>query len=166
MKKSIIVIIAVLSCLVLSAQSKNQILESFLQSAQTGRLWVKFSFKADIDKLPVSAEGSFIIQRDSFVMDCGESKVYCDGKSVWTVDMEAKEIIIEDFNLDLKGLMSSAVDVKTENGKLKSLRCKGNDGSFFDLAIPSYEVLPAGDMEDLKFDEKKVGKDFIITDLR
>lgn len=161
-------LIALISAIPVFSQTSEEVLASFLSNMKEGRISAEFNLRTDMDKVPVTMKGTVLLQDRYFLIDCGQTRIFCDGESVWTVDNDAREVVIEPFDLgdDILTMLASSSRVETEKGKIKSIKARNQDGSELYLQLPSYELLPKGDVEDFRFDEKTVGKDFIITDLR
>ena len=166
MRKFFVSASLLLCCLFSFAQSGNEVWSAFLKALETKRINAEFSYKTLLNDVPVNGTGSFAILGKTFVLKTLEAEIYGDGTSLWTVDKEAQEVVIETFETDPIAYISLATDVKTEKGKIKSFKFKSEDSSEVEVIVKSYDISESRDTKDITFDEKSLGKGYIVTDLR
>lgn len=91
------VISSVLFCLMMAlcawAQDAVSEFASRVSSSQTS-----FSYKMTVEKAgsaKIAGEGTVVLQDASYKVEGNGLEVWCDGNSVWTADVAAREVVIE-----------------------------------------------------------------------
>ena len=141
MRKTLTLLISV--CIAVSAMAQISV-EEMRKLVDSYRVHASYSF---VLKDKVSCSGEITVQRPCFKA-CGNGlEVYCDGKSRWMVDREAKEVYIE--------------AAESEDDYLRYL----DDVS--DLKITNVSKSPQNsDLSMFLFDESVLDSSWVVTDLR
>ena len=90
-------ILAIIASIVLSIPAFCQgDLDAVRAKMREGR--VSFSYELSSEgKLPFSASGKVVVQAERYICQMQDGgKIWCDGKTRWTLDRESREIYIED----------------------------------------------------------------------
>lgn len=90
----------------LSAQDNDplaRLYETFSQKMVT----LKVSYSVEKDGLKMTGNGDIRVQNDSYHMDASGYEIYCDGQSVWVVDEDTKEVVIEPVAEGVQGYMTN-----------------------------------------------------------
>lgn len=95
-----------------SFAQEADILKNFISSIQDATLSFDYTYSIVQDKVEFTGEGSLSSRGKGFKLNSDDFDVYCDGKSKWTIDIAAKEIVIEDVD------STAAVNVLTDNPAL------------------------------------------------
>lgn len=142
MKK--ILTFAIALCLAAAALAQNATIDELRKLVETNRVTADYSFLMQ-DK--ISCSGTITVQQPCFKVVGNGLEIYCDGKSRWTVDREAKEVYIE-YSESPEEYMAYLPDVS-------------------DLKVTVVKTSPLS--EDLKpffFDVSALDSSWVITDLR
>ena len=96
MKKiSIITVLLCLSAGVLSAQGTGS-LSSLYEKMTSSATSMDYSYSLlPSSGMKMTGDGSVTVQGNAYVMDANGLEMYCDGRTVWVVDLEGKEILME-----------------------------------------------------------------------
>lgn len=142
MKK--ILTFAIALCLAAAAMAQNASIDELRKLVETNRVTADYSF---LMQEKISCSGTITVQQPCFKVVGNGLEIYCDGKSRWTVDREAKEVYIE-YSESPEEYMAYLPDVS-------------------DLKVTVVKTSPLSD--DLKpffFDVSRLDSSWVITDLR
>ena len=142
MKK--ILTLAFAFCLAAAAMAQNATIDELRKLVETNRVTADYSF---LMQEKISCSGTITVQQPCFKVVGNGLEIYCDGKSRWTVDREAKEVYIE-YSESPEEYMAYLPDVS-------------------DLKVTVVKTSPLSD--DLKpffFDVSRLDSSWVITDLR
>lgn len=142
MKK--ILTFAIALCLAAAAMAQNATIDELRKLVETNRVTADYSF---LMQEKISCSGTITVQQPCFKVVGNGLEIYCDGKSRWTVDREAKEVYIE-YSESPEEYMAYLPDVS-------------------DLKVTVVKTSPLSD--DLKpffFDVSRLDSSWVITDLR
>lgn len=142
MKK--ILTFAIVLCLAAAAMAQNASIDELRKLVETNRVTADYSF---LMQEKISCSGTITVQQPCFKVVGNGLEIYCDGKSRWTVDREAKEVYIE-YSESPEEYMAYLPDVS-------------------DLKVTVVKTSPLSD--DLKpffFDVSRLDSSWVITDLR
>lgn len=89
--RSIACSLVLLPGLLASAQQKD-VLKAFTSKADDQKVSFTYKFTAGSS---MSGSGSVVLQGDCFKLNAGSVNMTCNGKTLWTVDADAEEAIIE-----------------------------------------------------------------------
>lgn len=139
MKRSVIIVILSLFCLVAGAQD----LDAVRKKLDVSRVRVNYSFVMQ----KVHCSGTITVQIPCFKASGNGIDVYSDGISRWTVDPESKEVYIE--------------NAEGPDDYLKYLL------DIEDLKLSDLVSSPiSDDLEMFVFDVSKLDSSWVVTDLR
>lgn len=91
--KKIITIIA-LACLLCYNVDAQQVLQEFSKAVASHCANVGYTYKATSGTM-ITGSGTLKLQGDSFFMNGDGLEIWCDGKTRWTLDRAAGEMVIE-----------------------------------------------------------------------
>ena len=131
-------------CLAAAAMAQNATIDELRKLVETNRVTADYSF---LMQEKISCSGTITVQQPCFKVVGNGLEIYCDGKSRWTVDREAKEVYIE-YSESPEEYMAYLPDVS-------------------DLKVTVVKTSPLSD--DLKpffFDVSRLDSSWVITDLR
>lgn len=146
MKRFLIFLATMLTASVLNGQEVGQILERLDNS----RISLDYSCTVK-GQTPFENSGSLTVQQNCYRLSTPGFGIYCDGRTRWTVDTQAREVMIDlsegtrEFLNDVDGYLSQVENLKIRNVKYSPL--DADTGIF-------------------TFDCSGLGKDWIVTDLR
>lgn len=86
-----------LLCSVADAQDAVTGLVKMISGSQVS---LQYSYVVDDGKTKLDGGGKLLLQGESYLMEGDGLKVWCDGKSRWTVDEAAKEVVVENVVRD------------------------------------------------------------------
>jgi len=160
-------LVAVSFCIAttLPSYSADKEAQAFLAHLKTSRVEMAFKFSSDDESLPVSGSGTLTAQGNCFSIKTDDGRVYCNGKSIVTIDDNSKEVVVEDANLDFSRFVSR-LSVKTTNGRVSSASYKIENGKSIVIDIPYVKWLEATSLSDFEFDLSSLDKGYLVTDLR
>ena len=149
------------------------------------------TFSVESDGIPVKGECEVEVQGTSYRVTGGGVEIFCDGKSVWILDPESMEAVIEpvtnDIDIDkmfaktgssalsgsgmryrLKareacGVASAVLDID-KNAVLKRAEFTLDDESVMTIDVKSVKVQPM--KESAAFRPGQMPSDWVVTDLR
>lgn len=165
-----ICIIATLAlCWQSSAQNNSP--EALLEKCRENCVSLDYSFSVRGD-LPVTGSGNALIQGESFRTSGNGMSVYCDGKTRWTVDENAKEVYIEnvapgeDAGNVIRGYLVDIVDYSCGKDWIKG--CVKRENHVIDVSLTGISISEAdGDRDRFRLDTGKLDPAvWIINDLR
>lgn len=169
--------------------------KAFCAKLSASRTSFSYTYKVE-GKLPLTGSGSVVLQGNSFVLKGDGLDVFCDSHTRWTVDRSAKEAYAEPADSDYSAnpaLLVGSLDknfkiasaspltlVPAASGtgiksvvlsfsgqKLTQLRLTSSDGTSTTILISALNHSPeSSDLSVFSFDEKTLGKEYVITDLR
>lgn len=146
----------------LNAQSA---LDSFKNSMKGKRAMVEFDVDAAVSGTTMNSKGFAMFEGACFLLSAPELQVYCDGKSVWIMDLKAEEVTIEEGMLNLDKLVASG-KLSTKGDRITGFEFDDREGSHIKLAVTDYDFIEKGPSTDFTPDLSKLSKHWIITDLR
>ena len=164
MKRPTLIAAALLLCTFAWGQNSLDDVIALLQSGQVISCSYSYTLSGDI---PVKGSGEAVICGTAYHISEGGLDTWCDGSTVWTVDSEAKEVVVSEGGNSIlanPGAFRSAVGNIRFDGR--SLSCtidvQGSDMEFKAVEITSSPT--SG--ESFAFDTEGLDKAWIITDLR
>lgn len=168
MKKMIAYLLLSLSASLAWAQPKEVMdLAAMLDST---RVEVTYYYE-NAGKIPLG-NGSAVLQGRKYKVFEGNSSYYCDGKALWSVMPDIKEVYIEKAgsDSDLFGNISSVLkevkDFSRNGNELKfSVLLPGNDERIY-CKVRINRESPFDTAENFSYDTGGLGSNWIITDLR
>ena len=135
---------------------------------------VTFDYSLQTDaKMPVAQEGSAVIDGNCFCIKGKGLEIWCDGTTRWTVDTEAKEVYIEDDG-GLETMYSRLLEMaegisglKVSGDSLCGVWTEKEGADPIAFSITSIRTAEAGDdTSEFVFGASRLGKDWVVTDLR
>lgn len=170
---------------------------------------IEYSFTTIAD-VPVKGSGTVKIQGDSFIMRGGGLEVWCDGKTSWTIDREAEELIIAPIDSgtsasrtnpalmlgtidkyftvktmesvtesgvkvqklellpisDQTGIKFLTIWLKADGTSITKAEMETDDGVGMVFEFQSIKFLPKISEDTFVFNDKNLGKSWVVTDLR
>lgn len=142
MKRFLILALAV--CTAASALAQTNSIDELRKLVETSCVTADYSF---VMQEKIHCSGTITVQQPCFKVSGNGMEIYCDGKSRWTVDREAKEVYIE--------LTESPEEYLTYLSDVS------------DLKISIVRTDPPGDdLRQFFFDVTALDSSWVITDLR
>ena len=122
--------------------------------------------------------GKMVVEDNCFNLTGLGLSMLSDGKTRWTVDNEAKEVLIEEVDED-DVITNPALIISSYKGFGNNLKVNSSSSDSIDLTLRLDEkssarfVLkhivfsdPSGEKKDFTLDVKSLGSDYVVTDLR
>lgn len=117
-----------LLCPCLCAGAKSVALSSFVKAVADSKVSFSYAFVLDRGEGPkMTGDGTVAVQGDAFLLEGNGLRVWCDGKTRWTVDEASEEAVIEsvdasgdDFSTNPALLVMAVDEVFTEISSGKS----------------------------------------------
>lgn len=164
MKRASLIAASILLCTFAWGQKTLDDVIALLQSGQTVACSYSYTVRGDV---PVKGSGSAVIRGSAYHISEGGLDTWCDGETVWTVDAEAKEIVVSEGGNSIlanPGAWRSIVKDLRFDGR--SLSCTIDvQGSELAFKAAGITVSPASE-ESFAFPTAGLDKAWIITDLR
>ena len=95
--KKIVILIGLIFVLPLSA-NPNDILNKFLLNIKGATISFDYTYSMVQNNVEFVGEGSLLSKGRGFKLISDDFDVYCDGKTKWTIEPSAKEVIIENID--------------------------------------------------------------------
>ena len=164
MKRLALIAASLLLCNLAWGQKGIDDVIALLQGGQTISCSYSYTLRGDV---PAKGSGTAVICGTAYHISEGGLDTWCDGSSVWTVDAEAKEVVIsEGGNSILANPAAHRSIVKNLRFDGSSLSCTvESQGSELDFKASGITVSPASG-ESFAFPTAGLDKAWIITDLR
>ena len=143
--------------------------QTFVKEVEAGkRIELNYSYKMRGD-VPVQGSGKAIIQFPCFKTEGNGLRIISDGKTRWTMDLEAKEVYIEfgdDYEKGYIQILDKMRFIK-ENKDSVAGTYRNSDKEFeFNLTNIRKTEKVEGDVSEFRLDVKTLDKSWIVTDLR
>lgn len=137
--------------------------------AQEKDLCVKFNLEYTItmSQNRVAGTADLMIQDRMYAVSSNDVYVCCDGESVWTLDMIAKEAYVEsvgenmDELVDMKVLLSELQKMKTSGAG----RLELSDGNIVEVKVNSFIETQKKSVTSFR-PQIEFGPEWVVTDLR
>lgn len=140
--------IAFAALLCCTAMAQNQQLDDIVRWVDSYRIKAEFKCKVNTDGVPMDCKGVALCQDDKFALKAAGLEIYCDGKQLIVMDPAEKECYIQ----DAAGLMDTI---------------KSSVDAVSDLEVQELRFLDkSDDLTAFRFDTKKLGKEWTVTDMR
>ncbi len=143
------------------------ILVSGMMSAQEKEsATLEFTYSIDLsEEARISGNASVTYQDTAYMMSGNGIESYCDGSTVWTLDMEAGEVYIESVTDDLKEYM------KTLAASLEGIEADSDasflspDGQIVKIHVISVKKSGVKDISSFR-PTMDIDSSWVVTDLR
>ena len=164
MKRLALIAASLLLCALAWGQKGIDDVIALLQSGQTVSCSYSYTLRGDV---PTKGSGTAVICGTAYHINEGGLDTWCDGSSLWTVDAEAKEVVVsEGGNSILANPAAYRSIVKSIRFDGSSLSCTVDaGGSDLDFKASGITVSPASE-ESFAFPTAGLDKAWVITDLR
>ena len=176
MKRFFLLTVSALYALLAFAQEGGP-LEGFAASLASGEVSFKYSFEVKGD-IPMTGNGTAALRGASYHVFGNGMDLWCDGKTRWTIDRNAREAYIEAVDPDAADYLSnpasllsaldrafevqSVSDVTLSGKKLRAVKMTPAETLF---RISGYSVKEKSDAA-FSFDIASLGAEYVVTDLR
>lgn len=164
MKKPALIAATLLLCSLAWGQKGLDDVIALLQSGQVVSCNYSYTLRGDV---PVKGQGTAVICGTAYHISESGLDTWCDGATVWTVDSEAREVVVSaggNSILSDPGAYRSIIHGLSFDGR--SLSCTvDTQGSEMLFKAGGITVSPASG-ESFAFDTSGLDKSWIITDLR
>lgn len=147
--RKLILTIAVIVMTVAVTAAQNAASEFFSKAASSG-LSFNYTFRVK-NNLNMTGEGSVEVFGDAFMMIGNGLEMWCDGNTLWTLDEEAQEIVIEDTSDSEIGYSSNPAVLLGSADKVFNIG-KPAASSFKGKSVNAYILTPKqkSDIKSLK----------------
>ena len=167
MKRVFLVLILALAGFAAYAQSGVGQLRQRLENG-----CVRFDYSLTVEgKVPVKNSGKAVIDGDRYFITGNGTEVHCDGATLWTVDLEAREVYIEnstgvrEFLADPAAYLDKVSQLKVSESSASGVYSDSGNSIRFNLSsIRNSESGSGGDV--FSYDTSALGSDWVVTDLR
>ena len=174
--KRIAAFVALVFCAVsLSAQGSIPLLDKVAGH----RAVFDYRYLISEDGKPFKAvtSGSVTVEDNAFRVTGLNLEIVSDGTTRWSMDPEAKEVLIERVEKD-NIFTNPAILITSYKDHLDMLKVKSSGSDSLDAVVTFDErvkgefilknvrFLPKGDKKDFTLDVKSLGSDYVVTDLR
>ena len=97
-------------------------LESLREMFADSAVSIECDYSTQVQNTTVVGHSQLIVQADMYVMHGNGLEIYCDGKTTWTIDVSAKEVIIEPCDAAGREYAANPVLVLADMDKLFKVR--------------------------------------------
>lgn len=138
----------------LQAESPDAVLERFVGAVASSAVDFGYSYLIDDGRARVKGGGTVAMQGESYLISGDGLEVYCDGKTRWTVDRAAMEVVVETCDPENPDYTVNPAVLLKDFDKAFSVESSGvsSDGSLhYSLSpvsapgISSLEIVLSGD---------------------
>lgn len=162
------------------ALEKEDQLAKFAKAIEGRRVSATFTASFDYANNFYSKDGSLIYQSGLYFLRLGDLSFYNDGKSQWALDMENRELVIDnavkiDFLSNSNNLPSMfgvndplgvSVKYSSSTSYPESITISLRRGESIYLKISDIKITNEGPSEDFSFDPWTLPANWFVTDLR
>ena len=74
---------------------EGSVLQAFSKRVDGSRVSFDYAWSMQVGRTKATGEGTVLLQGNAFRMEGNGLDVRCDGKTLWTMDTEAEEVVIE-----------------------------------------------------------------------
>ena len=178
MKSLKIILTAVLLSLGFASFGQERI--PLLDKAPGHRVSFDYSYLLSLkgEEMHEVTSGKMVVEDNCFNLSGLGLIVLSDGKSRWTIDNEAKEVLVEEVDED-DVITNPALIISSYKGFGDNLKVNSSGPDSLDLTLRLDEkssarfILkhivfsdPTGEKKDFALDVKSLGSDYVVTDLR
>lgn len=164
MKRPALIAVGLLLCTLAWGQRGLDDVIALLQSGQTVSCSYSYTLRGDVQ---VKGSGTAVICGAAYHISENGLDTWCDGSTVWTVDSEAREVIISEGGNSILANPDAYRDIVKDlrfDGRSLSCSIKAQ-GSEMDFKAGGITASPASG-ENFAFDTAGLDKAWVITDLR
>lgn len=168
----------VLLCFDAGAQSQQH--QRFASMIKDSCVELSFSFSFTYGHNSNAGNGILVYQDGMYLLKTDGFNLLCDGKSSWTLDVEAMEAVVENAPgvdlgadpkqiLSLLGINTKGADIITtyrSDGMLSSLKAQLGRGNNLELKVLTYKIGEKCQSEIFECSSASLGSDWVVTDLR
>lgn len=97
-------------------------LESLREMFADSAVCIECDYSTEVQNTKVVGHSEIIVQKDMYSMHGNGLEIYCDGKTMWTIDDSAKEVIIEPCDAADRNYMANPVLILADLDKLFKVR--------------------------------------------
>lgn len=101
-----ILAVLLLSASCLSVQARSKVLDSFITKVSSSLVTFDYSFTCLVNGTKMTGDGKVELQDDCFRVQGNGLDIWCDGKTRWTIDTFAEEVVAESVGA-AEGLMTN-----------------------------------------------------------
>ena len=167
----------VLTALTLSLPAFSQIPLLDRVEGQRVRFHYSYSLSRNASPMETVTDGDVTVEGNAYVMEGLGLRVVSDGQTRWTLDPEARELVIE--KVEHEDLFTNpALFIRSYKQYMDRIQVNGQGSDSLDVTLSLDEdtkarfVLsgilfgPEEGKSDFSFDEKSLSEGYVITDLR
>lgn len=175
MKKLLSLLLVGMTCLSALAQGNIPLLDQV--QGHRVRFHYTYSLSQNGGAFKPVTDGSVILEENNYVLEGLGLKVISDGITRWSLDEEAKELVME--KVEKEDLFTNpALFVGAYRQYMDKLRVNASGEAYLDVTLTLDESTQARFLltdivfmepqgkSDFSLDEKSLSKDYVITDLR
>ena len=150
---------ALLLSVSLNLQAQEDAVRSFADKVAASRVSFSYTYVMDDGDVALNGTGSIVTQGDCYHMEGDGLEIWCDGKSVCTLDKSAGEVVFEPVWAGSGAFVNPAALVS--NVDREFTWSSGKSGTFKGRPVLQYELAPAtasGDIEGMELFFSEDGK--------
>lgn len=168
-------LLSICMSLIISAAGLQQpsVLDALRNTSDSESIQIDYEFTAVTSGIRSFGDGRIELQGNSYHMNGNGIEIFCDGKTTWMLDAEAKEVFIESADSPSAGYLANPVLLlmNLEENSV-SYEVDGNrigislpDGTRLDVTVKDMKQLETRKPEAFR-PPVEFGSDWIVTDLR
>lgn len=100
------IILTALSSMTMQSFAQSP-LQSLRQMFSSGAVAIEADYEMNLHEAPIVGASDVIVQGNMYYMKGNGLDVYCNGKSMWTIDDSAMEVVIESCDADDKDYLAN-----------------------------------------------------------
>lgn len=155
------------------ALQQPSVLDALRSTSDSASIQIDYEFTAVTSGIRSFGDGRIELQGNSYHMNGNGIEIFCDGKTTWMLDEQAKEVIIESAESNSAGYLANPVLLLMnleENSVLYDvegnlIRISLPDGTRLDVTVKGMKPLETIKPEAFR-PPVEFGSDWIVTDLR
>lgn len=125
-----------------TAYAQTDYLKAFVDNASSSRLVFDYTYKAESRGVPISGSGTATVQDGCFLLSGDGLEIYCNDSEKWTVDTQAREVVIEPVQ-DASDIVFNPAVLSSSLGDSFTWNPSGKAASFDGKSVISYSLAPA-----------------------
>jgi outer membrane lipoprotein-sorting protein len=169
MKRFALILMFAVLCQMAGAQSSAVALRKKLEGKRA-----TFEYSMTImEKVPVKHTGTVLLDGNFYLITDNGLEYRCDGKTRWTIDESAKEVYIEDspgakaFLAAPTEYLDKIKDLIVGESSASGVYSDPEQGVKVNFVLTSIKTsAPTGSSSGFTLDTSKLGKEWVVTDLR
>lgn len=129
MKYLLIILLSICGWSVSLTAQTSSVLDRLYHEMETKAAYLQYEFSLIVSGVKTIGSGNLTTQENAYLLEGNGLRISCDGSSVWLMDQEAKEVIVEKVSTGVDSYMSNPVLLFTGMNDLFTVTSSVKNGS-------------------------------------